>query len=131
MIPTLPTLVEENTSVSKTKNPLINFSEKRIVGWTDGKRALLQWIYSALNVERYENLLHSWQFGIETNHLYGKHSDYVKAEIQSQIEEALLIDGRISSVDTFEFSVKGRTFHVNFVVHTIYGDDEIEFEVTA
>lgn len=131
MIPTLPTIIEENVDVSTTKNPLIDFGEKRIVGWTDGKSALHQWIYGTLNVERYENILHSWQYGIETNNLYGKHTDYVRAELQSQIEEALSVDDRILSVEEFEFSTNGRAFHITFVCNSIYGDDKIEFEVTV
>ena len=90
-----------------------------------------QFVYTALNVERYENLLHTWQFGMETNDLYGMPTDYVVAELKRRIEDTLSIDERITAVDTFEFSVKGRTITVKFVVHSIYGDDNFEYEVTA
>ena len=131
MIPLLPTFNQEQNTVQQTKSPLIDFNKKRMVGWTDGNKAVGQFVYTALNVERYENLLHSWQFGLETNDLYGMPTDYVIAELKRRIEDALLIDGRITAVDTFEFSVKGRTVTVNFVVHTIYGDSNFEYEVTA
>ena len=131
MIPTLPTLNVSNDSQNPTKSPMIDFGKKRIVGWTDGKESVAQYIYTALNVERYENILHSWQFGIERNDLFGMPSDYVIAELQRRIQDALSIDDRITAVDTFEFSVKGRTISVKFVVHTIYGDDNFEYEVTA
>ena len=131
MIPLLPTINPKPDFVQNTKSPRLDFDNKRFVGWTDGKSAVAQFVYTALNVERYENLLHSWQFGIERNDLYGMPTDYVIAEIKRRIADTLLIDERITAVDSFETSVKGRTISVTFVVHTIYGDDIIEYEVTA
>lgn len=131
MIPMLPTINEEQNLVSNPKSPYIDFNKKRMIGWAEGKKAVAQFVYTALNVERYENLLHSWQFGLERNDLYGMPTDYVIAELKRRIEDTLSIDERISAVDTFEFSVKGKTITVNFVVHTIYGDENFEYEVTA
>lgn len=131
MIPLLPTLNVDADPTRGTKSPLIDFNKKRMVGWADGNGAVSQFVYVALNVERYKNLLHSWQFGLETNDLYGMPTDYVLAELKYRIEDALSVDDRIISVDSFEFSVKGRTVHVKFVVHTTYGDDTFEYEVTA
>lgn len=131
MIPMLPTINEEQNLIRNTKSPFIDFTKNRMLGWVDGKRAVAQFVYTTLNVERYENLLHSWQFGMERNDLYGMPTDYVIAELKRRIEDALSIDERITAVDTFEFSVKGRTVNVKFVVHTIYGDEDFEYEVTA
>lgn len=131
MIPLLPTLNDTQNLVQNTKSPSIDFGSKRFAGWTEGNGAVAQFVYTALNVERYENLLHTWQFGLELNDLYGMPTDYVIAELKRRIEDALSIDERITAVDTFEFSVKGRTITVTFVVHSIYGDDNFEYEVTA
>lgn len=131
MIPLLPTISNEQNLVQNTKSPLIDFDNKRFVGWADANDAVAQFVYTALNVERYENLLHSWQFGIERNDLYGMPTDYVVAELKRRIADALSVDERITAVDTFEFSIKGRTIAVKFVVHSIYGDDNFEYEVTA
>lgn len=131
MIPLLPTLNNQQNLTYGIKSPLIDTKKNRIVGWTEGNGAVGQFVNSALHVERYENLLHSWQFGIEVSDLYGKSMDYVIAELRHRIEDALSIDDRITAVDTFEFSIKGRTITVDFVVHTIYGDDNFKYEVTA
>lgn len=131
MIPLLPTLNVEDDLTRGTKSPKIDFVKKRLVGWTEGNGAVSQFVYLVLNVERYENLLHTWQFGLETNDLYGMPTDYVVAELKHRIEDALSVDDRITSVDSFEFSIKGRTISVTFVVHTIYGDETFEYEVTA
>ena len=131
MIPLISTRIDEQDVSKRTKSPLIDFTNKRMVGWGDGNEALAQFVYTALNVERYENIIHSWQFGIERNDLYGLSTDYVVAELQRRIEDALSVDDRITSVDSFEFSVKGRTISIEFVVHSIYGDTNFEYEVTA
>lgn len=131
MIPILPTINAERNPSQSTKSPQIDFVKKRMSGWTEGNGAVGQFVYVALNVERYQNLIHSWQFGIETADLYGKPTDYVIAELKRRIADALSIDERITAVDTFDFSVKGKTILVTFVVHTIYGDDKFEYEVTA
>lgn len=131
MIPLLPTLNDAQNTIQHTKSPRIDFDKKRIVGWVDGNGSIAQFVYTALNVERYENLLHTWQFGMESNDLYGMPTDYVVAELKRRIEDALSIDERITAVDTFEVSIKGRTITVKFVVHTIYGDDNFEYEVTT
>lgn len=131
MIPLLPEIIETPTAIQNTKTPRIDFSKKRMVGWTEGNESVAQYVYTILNVERYENILHTWQFGFESYDLYGMPIDYVLAELQRRIEDALSIDERITAVDTFEFSVKGRTITIKFVVHTIYGDDNFEYEVTA
>ena len=131
MIPNLPTLNTTPNRGQGNKSPLIDLKKRRFAGWTEGNGAVGQLIYASLNVERYENLLHSWQFGIERDDLYGMSTDYVVAELRRRIEEALSVDDRITAVDTFDFSIKGRTITVTFVVHTIYGDEKIEYEVTA
>ena len=131
MIPLISTRIDEQDVSKRTKSPLIDFTNKRMVGWGDGNEALAQFVYTALNVERYENIIHSWQFGIERNDLYGLSTDYVVAELQRRIEDTLSVDDRITSVDSFEFSVKGRTISIEFVVHSIYGDTNFEYEVTA
>ncbi len=131
MIPLIPTINDERNVNKHTKSPLIDFTTNRFVGWNDGNEALAQFVYTVLNVERYENILHSWQFGIERNDLYGQATDYVIAELQRRIEDALSIDSRITAVDSFEVSVKGRTVSIEFVVHSIYGDTNFKYEVTA
>ena len=131
MIPILPTLNEEDNVVQNTRSPRIDFAQKRMLGWVDDKEALAQYVYTVLNVERYENILNTWQFGTEISDLYTMPTDYVIAELPRRIEDALIGDARITAVDSFEFSVKGRRVSVKFVVHTLYGDDTFEYEVNA
>jgi hypothetical protein len=110
-----------------TKNYQMHFTEKFINGFVDELQAMHQVIYKILNTERYQYIIYSWDYGIETVDLYGEPISYVCPEIERRIIEALTQDDRIESVDNFEFdySEKGK-LHVTFSVHTIYGDLEEE-----
>ncbi|MBR4025949.1 MAG: DUF2634 domain-containing protein [Lachnospiraceae bacterium] len=99
-------------------------------GLTDGIEAVKQAIFRILNTERYQYLIYSWNYGIETLDLYGQPITYVCPELERRIAEALLTDTRITEVTDFEHdtSTKG-VIHTTFVVHTIYGDIKTEKEV--
>ena len=101
-----------------------------ILGKTEGIDAMEQAIYKILNTERYEYIMYSWDYGIETLDLYGEPVSYVCPEIKRRITEALTQDDRILSVDAFSFDTKTKGQVVtNFTVTTVYGDVETSLEV--
>jgi len=109
-----------------TKTFKLNIVNQTITGYADNLEAMKQAIYLILNVERYENLIYSWNYGVELQDLFGKEINYVLPELKRRITEALLQDPRITSVDGFEFeNLKGKV-NVGFSVTTIYGAVEIE-----
>ena len=133
MIPTLPTL-ESTAYDSKSNNlrsPHIDYNSKRMSGWVSGLDALVEQLRLYLCVERYDNQLHSWQFGVEMKDLYGQPTDYIMAEIKRRIDDALLIDNRIRSTQDFEFSVKRNKVIVSFVVNTVFGEENVTIEVNT
>lgn len=129
MIPSMNNILTTEIEVETqgTKNYQMHFTEKFINGFVDKLQAMHQVIYKILNTERYQYIIYSWNYGIETLDLYGEPISYVCPEIERRIIEALTQDDRIESVDNFEFdySEKGK-LHVTFRVHTIYGDLEEE-----
>lgn len=129
MIPSANNLLNTNLEVitEPSKNYKMYFSNKFINGNCDELEAMKQVIYKILNTERYQYIIYSWDYGIETLDLFGEPISYVCPEIERRITEALIQDDRIESVDSFEFdySNKGKV-HVKFKVHTIYGDTEQE-----
>ena len=129
MIPSMNSILTTEIEVESqgTKNYQMHFTEKFINGYVDELKAMHQVIYKILNTERYQYIIYSWDYGIETVDLYGEPISYVCPEIERRIIEALTQDDRIESVDNFEFdySEKGK-LHVTFSVHTIYGDLEEE-----
>ena len=98
-------------------------------GYVDGREAVKQAIFRILQTERYQYIIYPWWYGIETLDLYGEPIGWVCAELERRIEEALLVDSRITDVTDFEHdtSVKG-VIHTTFTVHTVYGDVSSEKE---
>ena len=118
-------LVEE-VEVSKT----YKLTDTSIKGYIEELEALKQFIYKVLSTERYEYPIYSFDYGIELESLIGKDIEYVQIELKRRIEECLLQDERISSVDNFEFEVKGDELYCTFNVGSIYGNLLINKEVS-
>jgi hypothetical protein len=109
-----------------TKTFKLNISSNTITGFTDEIEAMKQAIYLILNIERYEYLIYSWDYGIELQDLFGQPTSFVLPELKRRITEALLQDSRVDSVDDFTFDVVKSKVHAKFTVRTIYGDFEAE-----
>lgn len=120
-------LTELEIETQPSKNYKMNIERNIINGFCDELEAMVQVIYKILNTERYQHVIYSWDYGIELLDLYGEPLSYVCPELQRRIEEALIQDDRITSVDNFEFDVsEKRTVKTTFTVHTIYGDIQAE-----
>lgn len=118
---------EEESQPSRTYK--IDFERKRIVGYTDGREAVKQFIVKVLATERYEYIIYSWNYGAEIAKLFGQPIPYVYSELKRLITEALTQDDRIESVDAFNFSHVKNKVHVTFTANTIYGEVDAESEV--
>lgn len=116
---------EEVIETSRT----YKLSSDKIQGYTDGLEALKQAIYKALNTERYEYPIYSFNYGIELESLIGKDRTYVQIELKRRIQECLLRDERITAVDNFRFEGSGDVLKCTFDVHSIYGDLTVTREV--
>lgn len=104
----------------------LNIDSNNIMGFADGLDAMKQAIYLILNIERYEHIIYSWNYGIEVADLFGKPTDYVLPELIRRITEALTQDERIISVDAFSFDVAKGKVQTSFIVRTIFGEIEAE-----
>ena len=118
---------EEGQQTSRTYK--LDFERKRVVGYTDGREAVEQFIYKTLDTERYEYLIYSWYYGAEIAKLFGKPIPYVYSELKRLTTEALTQDDRITGVHAFLFTNNKNKVHMRMTAHTIYGDIEVEKEV--
>lgn len=114
--------IEEETSHTYK----LDLDNSTIAGYVDDFEAMKQAIYLILNIERYEYLIYSWNYGIELNDLYGQPIPFVLPELKRRITEALVQDSRILGVDNFSFETNKGKVHATFTVNTIYGDVEAE-----
>lgn len=132
MIPSDAFLFEEEPELEEQPSLTykMDIGKNRISGFADELEAMKQAVYKILLTERYQYIMYSWDYGIETIDLYGEPVSFVYPELERRITEALTWDERIQSVDGFEFdsSEKGSVC-VSFTVHTIYGDIQAEKEV--
>jgi len=118
--------IEEETSYTYK----LDLDNSTIAGYVDDLEAMKQAIYLILNIERYEYLIYSWNYGIELNDLYGQPIPFVLPELKRRVTEALVQDSRILGVDNFSFETNKGKVHATFTVHTIFGDVEAERVVT-
>lgn len=129
MIPVVNHLKEIEIAEQPSLCYRMNFGTERIIGDCDGIEAVEQAIYNILNTERYQYIIYSWNYGVELQDLFGKPMDYVMAEVQRRITEALLQDDRVKAVDGFSFEERRKKLSVKFTVHTKFGDVQEEKEV--
>lgn len=121
---TIDLTVKEQSYTDRT----YKMSDTQIAGFVDGMEALKQSIYKALSTEQYEYPIYSFQYGIAWKQLIGEDRSYVRAELRRMVEELLMRDDRIRSVDGFEFSFSGDSCHCSFNVSSIYGEISVTTE---
>ena len=94
-------------------------------GKLDGLEAMKQAIFLILQTERFQYAIYSWNYGIELNALLGQTmTPYLQAKVAKAIEDALMADDRVLSVEQFSFTKGKRSLLVKFTVTTTEGDVE-------
>ena len=104
-VPTENLVVEKDTGFTYK----LDLTTERVRKYVDNIESLKQAIYKILQTERYSYLAYNWQYGIETNDLYGQPKELVRALLPNRIKEALSIDDRIKDVVDFEFKDISKT----------------------
>ena len=132
MIPSTTGFLDQDFEIEElpSKNYKMDLNGNSVRGFCDSLEAMKQTVFRILSTERYQYIIYSWNYGIETLDLYGQPVTYVCPELERRIEEALLVDSRIVRVADFEHdtSVKG-VVHTTFKVYTTFGDFASEKEV--
>ncbi|HBG7286506.1 DUF2634 domain-containing protein [Clostridioides difficile] len=109
----------------------LNIEKSKIDGICDDVEALKQTIFLILNIERYEHLIYSRNYGVELNDLIGEPISFVIPELERRIKEALIQDDRIENVDNFQFeNIKGKV-HCKFTVYSKYENIKAEKVVSV
>lgn len=102
-------------------------SGNRIFGFTDGREAVEQSIEKILNTERYSTPIYNGDYGVELEELIGMDINFVRADIQRRIVEALMEDDRVLEVSNFVLTRQNfNELFVTFTVETVEGITDIE-----
>lgn len=110
----------------------INSDMIRVDSVINGLEAVKQAVYIMLNIERYQHLIYSFDFGVELQDLIGEPIDYIEAELERRISDCLEQDDRITEITDFEFEKSDSDkLLVSFNVNTIYGTIEETMEVVT
>ncbi len=122
---TLPENVSFNTEIEYVSQPsktwAINRQTMRIQSLTDGLDSVRQAVDIILNTERFKWQIYTSNMGTEIKTLIGDSESYIISEFPRMIEEALLTDDRVTSVEDFVYSTKGDTMTWSFKVNTVFG----------
>lgn len=126
----LPTAVAERATPNKEETKYKDFYFDETTGSfsgqvVEGVQALKGWIYFALKIARYRYPIYSWIYGSELENLINKtydDEDYLQSETKRYIEDALLINPYIKSVEDVEITKSDEKIFISCKVVTKYGD---------
>ena len=104
----------------------LNHNNLTVTGTIDQIQAVEQAVFLILNVERYQWLIFSWNYGVELHNLIGKDPEYCLPEIERRVREALLQDDRITTVQDFQFEINKKQVLTTFTVVSIFGEINVE-----
>ena len=104
----------------------LNHNNLTVTGTIDQIQAVEQAVFLILNVERYQWLIFSWNYGVELHNLIGKDPEYCLPEIERRVREALLQDDRITAVQDFQFEINKKQVLATFTVVSIFGEINVE-----
>ncbi len=92
----------------------------------EGIEAIKVWCYLALRVARYHFFICSWDYGNEIEDLYGNgySAEHIESEAARMIEECLLENDYIESVEISDANYKAGRFKATITIETIYGESD-------
>lgn len=130
MIPQDGGIIEnERETRLPSKTFKIDFENKRIDGFIDGREAVKQAIFMALMTKRYKYAIFSRDYGTDFKDAREVGMIEAMGKVKTAITDSLMTDDRIKSLTNFEFERMGRALIVRFRAETIFGDTENETEV--
>lgn len=108
----------------------LDLSSNRIKGMIDNKDAVVQAVEKILLTERYAYRIYSWNYGAELQFYIGKDTDFVMADAEKTITEALTQDDRILGVENFTAKlIDLNSVSVSFTVVSTAGNFDYEKEI--
>lgn len=126
--------IEEEKEIETSKTYKIDFENGRIIGYVDGQDAVKQFIHKALTTPRFKCLIYTSLYGSEIKErLIDDESttEYLEADMQRMVEDALLYDGRVLKINNFEYVTYGEEgikdcVSIKFLADTIFGTIKVQ-----
>ena len=104
----------------------------RISGFIDDKDAIKQAVYHILSIERYSYLIYDDNYGVELQQYIGQDFEYLKVTIQKTLEEALMQDERIISIEVIDIEkIDNETANVKLLIQANVGEIQMEVNINV
>lgn len=124
----------QNEEIEETLLPSKTYAihNGRIIGSIDGVEAVRQAVEKILITQLFSHEIYSETYGIESDRLLGQNFDFVKADVERTIEDALLMDDRIEEIADFRIISETKdSLQIGFTVLSVEGIFPIESEVAV
>lgn len=110
ILPVTPYTAEEMKEVERMPSKTYRFDRggSRIIGMCDGLEAMVQTYEKMFDTERFAYPIYDDQYGVEFEELLGQNIDYVIAELESRIRDALFSDDRTLEIMSLEITQTGK-----------------------
>ena len=98
----------------------------------EGKEALKAWIEKCLRTVKYKALVHrELEYAPQIEDLIGSvfDVDFVRAEIEREVSEALLRNPYITNIESFEFTVNDSELQADISLSTVYDGNVLEVSI--
>lgn len=105
MTPNVDSSLDQAIAVQEQQPSLtwqMDLKSGRIKGQIDGLSAIYQAVEKILLTERYAYRIYSWNYGCELLFYIGKDTDFVLADAERAITDALTQDDRIEGIANFK-----------------------------
>ncbi|EHL11072.1 hypothetical protein HMPREF9629_00609 [Peptoanaerobacter stomatis] len=106
----------------------IHVKSDKVYAHIDDREALKQTIYKELNTQKDVYIIYP-NYGIDIEDLFGEPKNFAYIELVRRIEECLIKDDRILSVNNFYYDIeksKRDELSISFTVNSVYGGINIK-----
>ena len=110
---------------------LIDRETNTIKGLGGGKEAFEQYVYLAMQTERFEYPIFSNNYGFQSKDIISKDPNYIQALFEKRVRECLT-DSRVLGINEFKYDNsenKNKVMSAEFNIDNVYGDSKYEVEI--
>ena len=121
--------LEKSPSLTVPKEYGIDFDTGQMTGKVvEGKEAIKVWIWNCLHTSRFRYGIHTWDFGWNPEEYVGMAvtAEYIQADAQTEIEEALMMNPYITGIEDFSAEKVDDHLTISFTAVTEFGDVDME-----
>lgn len=110
---------------------IVDRETKRVVKLAGGKEAFVQYIYMALQTERFKFPIFSNNYGMESKDLISKQTEYIEALLPKRIRDCLN-DKRVLGINRVDFDNSKnaeKEMSVSAYINSVYGETKVEVDL--